>query len=207
MREPTQEELVITRRVGNRLSESLPPQGVMDWTDVQQFALEALLILIEKDELPETPAHMSVRIRSETIGLLREHGVFKRYDGHIIQPERATLDELPPWMKDALLTHDEEIADEVNERIRRRNYTTRVKKRSLLDQAYLGRAVLEGYLTEKELEVLALLADGHNYESGGKIMGISGDTFDTHAYRIYKKLGVKNKTKAVAVGFRRGLIS
>lgn len=61
-------------------------------------------------------------------------------------------------------------------------------------------------LSGRELEVLQLAADG---ETGSQIaarLKLSPGTVKTHFERIYRKLGVPNRTAAVADALRRGLI-
>ena len=61
-------------------------------------------------------------------------------------------------------------------------------------------------LTERELEILQLLAFGHtNRDIAGKLF-ISPDTVKTHLEHIYQKLGATDRTAAVAEALRRQLI-
>jgi DNA-binding NarL/FixJ family response regulator len=62
-------------------------------------------------------------------------------------------------------------------------------------------------LTPREIRVLELLADGYEYQEMGRLLSIQGDTIKKMvAYRILSKLGADNKTQAVAMALRRGLI-
>jgi DNA-binding NarL/FixJ family response regulator len=61
-------------------------------------------------------------------------------------------------------------------------------------------------LTEREVEILQLVAFGHtNRDVGGKLY-ISPDTVKTHLEHIYQKLGATDRTAAVAEALRRRLI-
>jgi DNA-binding NarL/FixJ family response regulator len=61
-------------------------------------------------------------------------------------------------------------------------------------------------LTERELEILQLLAFGYtNRDIGGRLF-ISPDTVKTHLEHIYQKLGASDRTAAVAEAMRRQLI-
>ena len=61
-------------------------------------------------------------------------------------------------------------------------------------------------LTERELEILQLLALGRtNRDIAGKLF-ISPDTVKTHLEHIYQKLGATDRTAAVAEAMRRRLI-
>ena len=61
-------------------------------------------------------------------------------------------------------------------------------------------------ITERELEVLRLCADGMSVGEMGTELGISGATTKTHLEHIHRKLGVKSRAAAVAVAIRAGLI-
>jgi DNA-binding NarL/FixJ family response regulator len=61
-------------------------------------------------------------------------------------------------------------------------------------------------LTERELEVLQLLAQGlANKQIAGRL-GISAHTVKFHISSIYGKLGATNRTEAVRIGLKIGLI-
>ena len=63
-----------------------------------------------------------------------------------------------------------------------------------------------GLLSERELEVLRLTADGHSAPEIGKRLYLSAATVKTHLKRIYEKLGVNDRASAVAEGMRRGML-
>jgi DNA-binding NarL/FixJ family response regulator len=62
-------------------------------------------------------------------------------------------------------------------------------------------------LTEREVEVLRRIAEGDRNRDIGGHLGISEDTVKVHVKRIMDKLGAKDRTQAVAIGIRRGVIS
>jgi DNA-binding NarL/FixJ family response regulator len=62
-------------------------------------------------------------------------------------------------------------------------------------------------LTEREVEVLRRIAEGDRNRDIGEHLGISEDTVKVHAKRIMDKLGAKDRTQAVAIGIRRGIIT
>lgn len=78
----------------------------------------------------------------------------------------------------------------------------------LKEYVYLAQSNRDTYgLSERELEVLQLLGDGlSNKEIADKLF-ISIQTVKTHITHIFEKLGVKDRTEAVATALRRGLIS
>lgn len=62
-------------------------------------------------------------------------------------------------------------------------------------------------LTERELQVLTGMSQGKSNGQIGRDLYLSEDTIKTHARRLYRKLGVNDRAQAVALGFRRGLVS
>ena len=63
-----------------------------------------------------------------------------------------------------------------------------------------------GGLTEREREVLALLAGGLPNRAIGARLGISQQTVKTYVAAILDKLDAATRAEAVAIGLRRGLI-
>jgi DNA-binding NarL/FixJ family response regulator len=57
---------------------------------------------------------------------------------------------------------------------------------------------LEGLLTERELEVFALMAEGATNAEIADRLYIAKGTVKTHVKNILRKLGVRNRTQAVA---------
>jgi two-component system NarL family response regulator len=62
-------------------------------------------------------------------------------------------------------------------------------------------------LSERELEVLQLLADGMSNKEIASKLFISTQTVKTHIAHIFDKLGVSDRTEAVAAALRRGLVT
>jgi DNA-binding NarL/FixJ family response regulator len=62
-------------------------------------------------------------------------------------------------------------------------------------------------LTQREREVLRLLADGHSNEEIGKRLFISPETVRTHVRKAMTKLEADTRTQAVATALRQSLIS
>jgi DNA-binding NarL/FixJ family response regulator len=62
-------------------------------------------------------------------------------------------------------------------------------------------------LTEREVEVLSRIAEGDRNRDIGERLGISEDTVKVHVKRIMDKLEAKDRTQAVAIGIRRGVIT
>jgi DNA-binding NarL/FixJ family response regulator len=62
-------------------------------------------------------------------------------------------------------------------------------------------------LTERELEVVKLVASGMTNREIGEHLFLSADTVKAHLEAIYRKLGVADRAHAVAVAFRKGLVT
>jgi DNA-binding NarL/FixJ family response regulator len=61
-------------------------------------------------------------------------------------------------------------------------------------------------LTERELDVLRLMAAGKSNRAIGSALFISEGTVKTHVNNILSKLGVGDRTEAVTTALRRGLV-
>jgi DNA-binding NarL/FixJ family response regulator len=62
-------------------------------------------------------------------------------------------------------------------------------------------------LTEREMQVLRGMTDGKSNAEIGRDLYVSEDTVKTHARRLFRKLGARDRAHAVATGFRAGLVS
>lgn len=62
-------------------------------------------------------------------------------------------------------------------------------------------------LTEREIEVLGLMAKGMTNADIASVLVIEPSTVTTHAHTIYQKLAVSNRTEAVVKGIWLGLIT
>jgi len=61
-------------------------------------------------------------------------------------------------------------------------------------------------LTVRETEVLRKVAEGNRNRDIGERLFISEDTVKVHIKHIMEKLGASDRTQAVAIGLRRGII-
>lgn len=81
----------------------------------------------------------------------------------------------------------------------------------LLVDRYLGRSsdassgTVE--LSERELEVLKLLAAGYTSQQVGEKLGLSPKTVDTYKARVAEKLGLKSRVELVRYALRHGLLT
>ncbi len=78
-----------------------------------------------------------------------------------------------------------------------------------LIQDYLQQAEEEPYdrLTDREREILKLIADGHTSREIADILFISLKTVLGHRMKIMKKLDIHNRTELIRYAMRKGLVS
>lgn len=62
-------------------------------------------------------------------------------------------------------------------------------------------------LTHREWQVLRGMSDGLRNAAIGKALWISEDTVKTHARRLLRKLGARDRAHAVRLGFDAGLLA
>jgi DNA-binding NarL/FixJ family response regulator len=61
-------------------------------------------------------------------------------------------------------------------------------------------------LTARETEVLKHVADGNRNRDIAELLFISEETVKVHIKHIMDKLGAKDRTQAIAIAVRRGII-
>ena len=72
--------------------------------------------------------------------------------------------------------------------------------------ARLAEHLNDASLTEREIDVLRQIAVGRRNREIAEKLGISGETVKAQIKNIFGKLGATDRTHAVAVGVRRGII-
>jgi DNA-binding NarL/FixJ family response regulator len=77
----------------------------------------------------------------------------------------------------------------------------------LLGHVRAPAAAVPDVLTDRELEVLRLVAAGTTNKEAAKRLFISEATVKTHLLHLYAKLGVRDRAAAVAAAYRSGLLS
>ncbi|HEX4731434.1 MAG TPA: response regulator transcription factor [Solirubrobacterales bacterium] len=63
-----------------------------------------------------------------------------------------------------------------------------------------------GSITNRQRQILQLLADGESTTVAARRLGLSEETIKTHMKNILARLGAKNRSHAVAIGLRESLI-
>ena len=72
--------------------------------------------------------------------------------------------------------------------------------------AVRGRTAEIGDLTERERQVLAMLAAGISNRRIAQRLSIAENTVKAHVAAIFGKLGATTRTEAVTIALRRGLV-
>ncbi len=100
------------------------------------------------------------------------------------------------------------------------SYLRRIREgETVVDQGLAGRVALSAAhlsrgefwsgvhlgLTQRESEVLELLVSGHSNKAVAGKLVVSEDTVKTHIRGLYRKLGVTDRSGAIAVALREGL--
>ena len=65
----------------------------------------------------------------------------------------------------------------------------------------------EAVLTEREREVLGMVASGRGTSWIAMELGVSSSTVETHVRHVLEKLGARNRAHAISLGLQRGEIS
>jgi DNA-binding NarL/FixJ family response regulator len=72
--------------------------------------------------------------------------------------------------------------------------------------AHLAEHLADESLTEREIQVLGQIAGGNRNKDIAEKLFISEETVKVHIKHIMEKLGANDRTQAVAIGLRRGII-
>jgi len=72
--------------------------------------------------------------------------------------------------------------------------------------ASLAEHLSDEHLTTREIEVLQRVAGGNRNRDIGELLRISEETVKVHVKHIMDKLGAKDRTQAIAIAVRRGII-
>lgn len=75
------------------------------------------------------------------------------------------------------------------------------------DEGAEGEEDAGSVLTDRELEILQIIAKGLSNNEAAKVLGLSKATIRTHLEHIYEKLDVTNRVEAVTEGIRQGIIN
>ena len=94
----------------------------------------------------------------------------------------------------------EELVDVIRQTHRGRKYLSTVAAQQL------AQSVASDALSEREIEVLRRVAAGNRNRDIGSQLSISEETVKAHLRHILEKLAARDRTQAVAIAIRRGII-
>ncbi len=72
--------------------------------------------------------------------------------------------------------------------------------------AHLAEHMSDEDLTPREIEVLRKIATGNRNRDIAELLFISEETVKVHIKHIMEKLGARDRTQAIAIAVRRGII-
>jgi DNA-binding NarL/FixJ family response regulator len=78
--------------------------------------------------------------------------------------------------------------------------------RSYLDRLHRGDSLPERAVTEREEEILKLVAEGHTSKEIGEMLFISAKTVERHRANLLQKLGMRDRLELTRYAIRAGLI-
>ena len=107
---------------------------------------------------------------------------------------------------------DTELVRAVTATAEGKSYFSPAAAAVLLDEyrrSLARRGVTDRYelLSDREREVLQLMAEGHSTKSIAAVLGISPATVETHRSHVFEKLDLHSIAEAVLYAVRRGLIA
>jgi two-component system response regulator NreC len=181
---------------------------------------EAVDVVAEADELSSAVRHvreqkpdvlvLDLRMPGgssiQTIGELREQAP----DTRVVI---VTMEDNPMFAEHALASGalgfvlkdraDEELPQAVCAAARGERYVS-PQLAARLDA--VRRALADGELTPREVEILRLIALGHTSVEVARMLKISPRTVESHRARIHSKLGLTTRAELVGFALRRGLL-
>ncbi|MDG9713942.1 response regulator transcription factor [Streptomyces sp. DH10] len=78
--------------------------------------------------------------------------------------------------------------------------------RSYLERLHRGDGLPERAITEREEEILKLVAEGHTSKEIGELLFISAKTVERHRANLLQKLGMRDRLELTRYAIRAGLI-
>ena len=178
-----------------RASSALELAGVWDWPQLQSAEFEADVLLLDPGDAPldgfraiihqkpavlllesSEPALVSAALRAGIRGAISRDATAEEIEGAIQAVNAGLVAITPGWLPE------------------------------LLPELRSAAEALTEPLSERELEVLNLIAEGQSNKRIAHSLGISEHTVKTHVASIFVKLGAGSRTEAVSHAIRRGLV-
>ena len=173
-----------------RSSSSLQLAGAVDWALVNSSDFQADVLLLDADDMHQEDVSLPVvlLLDASDTGLVNSA---LRSGARAVISREATPDEI------------ESAIQAVNAGL------IVIAPESLPDLLQEVRPIAEALtepLSERELEVLDVIAEGLSNKLIAHRLGISEHTVKTHVASIFAKLGAASRTEAVSLAIRRGLV-
>jgi DNA-binding NarL/FixJ family response regulator len=180
-----------------RSSSSLELAGALDWSRVSSAEFPADVVLVDADDL-EVARLAGVRDEfSQPVVLLADASDATLAGAALRAGIRGVLSR-------------EASPEEIESAIQAANAGLIVVSAGslpeLLPESRSVREALAEPLSDRELEVLNLIAEGLSNKLVAQGLGISEHTVKTHVTAILTKLGASSRTEAVSQAIRRGLV-
>ena len=173
-----------------RSSSSLELAGALDWALINSAEFEADVLLMDPgDVLPEQSSQPAVLLLDTSDAALVSAALRSGIRGVISR--EATSEEIESAIQ---AVHAGLVA------------ITAGSLTELLRDIRPAADALAEPLSDRELEVLNLIAEGQSNKLIAHSLGISEHTVKTHVASILAKLGAGSRTEAVSQAIRRGLV-
>lgn len=101
----------------------------------------------------------------------------------------------------------DELIEAINTVVKNQKYLTLQISGIILNEFLTSQTEEENELTEREREILQLIAEGKNSREIGEILFLSSKTVDTHRKNIMDKLNIHNIPELTKFAIRTGLTS
>jgi DNA-binding NarL/FixJ family response regulator len=164
----------------------LPSQGLVVWFDpVEPYGRELsslpeeMAVLVLSDD--RGAAQLLFELRDRPWGVLPVDATPEELSAAVVALDAGLVVMSPPLLEGMLVS-------------------------PIIDDGELKIRSDELLLTEREMEVLQLLADGLANKQIAQALGISAHTAKFHVSSILSKLGATNRAEAVRLGLQNGLI-
>ena len=122
----------------------------------------------------------------------------------LAEPPRAGLQHVERLLTDPPRAVEDTLADDLPRIVREVHEGRRPLPPDVL--AKLEERAANPTLTSREVEVMRLVAAGRRDKEIGLALAISSQTVRVHIKNIYAKLEVSDRTEAMSVALRRGII-
>jgi DNA-binding NarL/FixJ family response regulator len=178
-----------------RSSSSLELVGALDWSLLQSAEFDADVLLLDAGDGP--PDGFRTLIEQKPVVLLLDSSDSASVSAALRAGVRGAIS------RDATPEEIEGAIQAVNAGL---VVLATGSLPDLLPSPRLAVDALAEPLSDRELEVLNLIAEGQSNKLIAHTLGISEHTVKTHVASIFVKLGAGSRTEAVSQAIRRGLV-